>query len=414
MNENLEIQRFLTVEILQHLVEPEITLLIGPRQAGKTTLLRHVADRLEGDGKRVCFYNIDIEKDRLLFAGQESFVNHLDQVTGGEKHYVFIDEVQRLPDAGLFLKGLYDRGLPHKLIVTGSGSLELKEKVAESLVGRKENFFLPTVSPKEFVDYATDYAYGKRVKEVLHNDQALMERTLGEYLKYGGYPRVITAKTEQRKLRILEEIYQGYIERDIKSLLQLEKTSAFVTLMQLLANRAGYTVNYSGLATLTGLSTPTIKNYLWYAEKTFILNVVRPYFTNKEKEIAKAPTYYYWDIGLRNFLLGRFDDINDRGMQFQSFVFRLLEDRFRHGVTRINFWQTKSQAEVDFVVNRGYDLLPVEVKATSLTQPKITRSYRSFLTKYEPEEGWVVNRSFRGEERIGKTLVRFLPWYDLL
>jgi hypothetical protein len=204
------------------------------------------------------------------------------------------------------------------------------------------------------------------------------------------------------------------MERDIKSLLQLEKTSAFVTLMQLLANRAGHTINYSGLANQTGLSTPTIKNYLWYAEKTFILDVVRPYFSNKEKEITKAPTYYYWDSGLRSFLLGRYDDINDRGMQFQSFVFRLLEDRFRHGIARINFWQTKSQAEVDFVVNRGYDLLPVEVKVMDMKQPKITRSYCSFLTKYEPEEGWVVNRSYRGEMRIGKTLVRFLPWYDLL
>jgi hypothetical protein len=414
MKSRLAIRRFLTSEIMDHLVEPEITLLIGPRQAGKTTLLRHVADRLNEEGKKTCFYNVDIEKDRLLFAGQESFMNHLDQVTGGEKHYVFIDEVQRLPNAGLFLKGLYDRQLPHKLIVTGSGSLELKEKIAESLVGRKEIFFLPTVSPAEFVRYRTDYAYDKGVKEVLHTDRALMERILGEYLKYGGYPRVITAKTEQRKLRILEEIYQGYMERDIKSLLQLEKTSAFVTLMQLLANRAGHTINYSGLANQTGLSTPTIKNYLWYAEKTFILDVVRPYFSNKEKEITKAPTYYYWDSGLRNFLLGRYDDINDRGMQFQSFVFRLLEDRFRHGIARINFWQTKSQAEVDFVVNRGYDLLPVEVKVMDMKQPKITRSYRSFLTKYEPEEGWVVNRSYRGEMRIGKTLVRFLPWYDLL
>ncbi|MEM6770158.1 MAG: ATP-binding protein [Bacteroidota bacterium] len=414
MKKQLEIRRFLTDELIAHLEEKEITLLIGPRQAGKTTLLKHLAELLQAEQRKTLFFNIDIERDKQHFANQETFANRLELLTGGEKYYVFIDEVQRLPNAGLFLKGIYDRGLPHKLIVTGSGSLELKEQVAESLVGRKLNFFLPTVSPAEFAHYVTDYAFVDRLSEALHQDRALRNRVLTEYLKFGGYPRVITAGAEPMKRRILEEIYQGYIERDIKSLLQLEKTTAFVTLLQLVANRSGYTVNYSGLATQTGLSAPTIKDYLWYAEKTFILEVVRPYFTNKEKEIAKAPAYYNWDVGLRNFLLGRYEDPSDVGMKFQTFVFRLLEENFRHGIPKIHFWQTKNKAEVDFVVNRGYDLLPVEVKYAQLKQPKLTRSYRSFLDKYQPKEGWIVNQSLRATIQIGETQVRFLPWYDLL
>ncbi len=389
-------------------------MLIGPRQAGKTTLLQQLADELTKQEKRTLFYNLDIPRDRAFFDDQEGLTSMLSAVTGGAPHFVFIDEIQRLPDAGLFLKGLFDRRLPHKLIVTGSGSLELKEKIAESLVGRKRSFYLYTVSPGEFARYRTKYTYGDRLADVFHSDQSLATRILTEYLRFGGYPAVVTESTLAEKLAVLDEIYQGYIERDIRALLQLEKTSAFVTLLRLIANRSGQTVNYSDLAKHTGLSTPTLKNYLWYAEKTFILHSVSPYFTNKKKEIVRAPMYYALDLGLRNFLRGIYDDPADRGVRFQTLVFRLLEERFRPGVASLHFWQTKSRAEVDFVVNRGFDLLPVEVKAGTPKQPKLTRSYHSFLRKYQPREGWIVNAGLRAQQRVGKTLVRFMPWYDLL
>ena len=244
----LPIKRGLREDLLNHLKKPEITLLIGPRQAGKTTLLKDIATNLQEEQANTLFYNLDIERDRQFFDGQETFVNQLNAVTGGKKHYVFIDEIQRLEDAGLFLKGLFDRGLPHKLIVTGSGSLELKEKVAESLVGRKRNFYLHTVSPGEYANYRTDYKHEDRLGAVLDSDTVLMENILDGYLRFGGYPAVVTEAREHDKLATLEEIYQGYIERDIKALLQLEKTTAFVTLLRLMANRSGYTTNFSDLA----------------------------------------------------------------------------------------------------------------------------------------------------------------------
>lgn len=410
----LEIRRSLTPTLRAHLAKPEITLLIGPRQAGKTTLLRELTRELNAAGKRTLFYNLDIERDRRHFTNQESLVNVLTAVTGGVRHYVFIDEIQRITDAGLFLKGLFDRGLPHKLIVTGSGSLELKEKIAESLVGRKRSFYLFTVSPGEYAHYRTEYLHGERLPAVLHADATLADTVLQEYTRFGGYPAVVTDATVDDKLETLNEIYQGYIERDIRSLLQLEKTAAFVTLLRLVANRSGQTINYSDLAKLTGLSTPTLKNYLWYAEKTFITLPIGPYFTNKEKEIVKSPIYYMLDLGLRNFLRGVYDDPSDTGARFETMVFRLLEERFRTGVARLHYWQTKARAEVDFVVNRGYDLLPVEVKSGSLKAPKVTRSYHSFLSSYRPKEGWIVNRSLRAEIKVENTTVRFIPWYDLL
>ena len=388
--------------------------MVGPRQAGKTTLLKDLAAKLRSAGHDTLFYNLDIARDREHFAGQEPFVAQLLAKTGDQKHYVFIDEIQRLENAGLFLKGVFDRDLPHKLIVTGSGSLELKEKVTESLVGRKRNFYLYTVSPAEHAAYRTEYGYGNRLPHVLDTDRPLRDRILSDYLRFGGYPAVVTEDREHDKVRTLEEIYQGYIERDISALLQLEKTTAFVTLLRLLANRSGHPTNYSELAKMTNLDTATLKNYLWYAEKTFIVQSLTPYFTNKEKEIVKAPAYYFLDLGLRNFLRGIYDDPADQGMRFQTMVFRLLEQRFRHSVASLHFWRTKTKAEVDFVVNRGYDLLPVEVKSGRLKQPTVSRSYRSFLQKYRPPEGWIVNSALRTEIKIEETTVRFIPWYDLL
>ncbi|MEL6393158.1 MAG: AAA family ATPase, partial [Bacteroidota bacterium] len=250
----LPIRRDLAQDLLDHLSRPEITLLIGPRQSGKTTLLKALSEYLNISGHKSIFLNLDIERDRTHFNGQEGFVRYLAAQTGGEKHFVFIDEIQRLENAGLFLKGLYDRELPHKLIVTGSGSLELKEKIAESLVGRKRSFYLLTTSMSEFAHYRTGYRFGDRLPQVLATDEILRSEILEEYLTFGGYPAVLTEATEKNKLRTLEEIYSGYIEKDIVGLLNLEKSSAFIALMRLLANRSGQSINYSDLSTMTFLS----------------------------------------------------------------------------------------------------------------------------------------------------------------
>lgn len=410
----MEIARTVLKDLRDHLSAPEITLLIGPRQAGKTTLLRELRAQLEKEGNLCFFFNLDIDSDAIFFQSQQKFVAHIQAISGGQKSYIFIDEVQRIADAGLFLKGLYDRQMPYKFIVTGSGSLELKERIAESLVGRKQNFFLPTVSVQEWAQYATEYRFGDRVSAVIHTDELLEERLLNTYMTYGGYPRVITSPTIQLKNNILQEIYQGYIERDIGQLLQLEKSSAFVVLLQLLANRSGQLVNYSDLSKLTGLSIATLKNYLWYSEKTFVTESVTPFFRNKGKEVTKAPQYYFWDLGLRNYLRGIFEDVSDQGNRFQTFAFRLLEDHFRNSVASLHYWRTQNQAEVDFVINLGHRVMPVEIKSARMKKPELSRSFQSFLSKYNPPEAWIINRRLRADILSGETKVRFIPWYDLI
>ncbi|MDX2135478.1 MAG: ATP-binding protein [Saprospiraceae bacterium] len=399
-----------------HLAQKEITLVVGPRQAGKTTLLKALAAELRAKGEICLFFNLDIDRDAQFFSSQTRLVERVEALSEGRRAYVFIDEVQRIENAGLFLKGIYDRALPHKWIATGSGSIELKEKIGESLVGRKRNFYLYPVSPAEFVAYRT----GKSVSQgaaVLATDPVESDRLLFEYLLYGGYPRVVTAPNASEKVAILDEIFQGYIERDIQLLLRVEKSRSFITLLQLLANRVGRLINWQDLANQTNLSVATVKQYFWYIEKTFIAAPATPYFTNKEKELVKTPQVYFWDTGLRNHLLNlrALDEQSpDFGFLFQQFVWLLLRHQFSDAVSSIHYWRTQHQAEVDFVVNRGADLLPVEVKSARLPAPRVERSLHSFIEAYAPAEAWVVNRTLSDEVWVGKTRVRFRQWAELV
>jgi len=169
------IQRDIFPQIRKHLSEPEITLVIGPRQAGKTTILKVLYDELIANKEKCLFFNLDISSDFRYFDTQDDLLYKIKNEVGIQKAYLFIDEVQRIENAGLFLKGLYDRALPYKWIVTGSGSLELKENIAESLVGRKRNFNVPTISIHEFCEYKTDYKYSTHLPDVLVSEETLEE-----------------------------------------------------------------------------------------------------------------------------------------------------------------------------------------------------------------------------------------------
>jgi len=301
-------------------------------------------------------------------------------------------------------------------VVSGSGSIELKEKISESLVGRKRLFELATISFGEFVDFRTGYRYADRLREFFRAEPARTEQLFREYLMYGGYPRVVLAETHQEKLATINEIFRSYLEKDIVYLLRVEKSDSFSNLVRLLAGQTGKMVSYSELSATLGLSLPTVKTYLWYLEKTFMVRKVSPWFTNIRKEITKAPVYYFCDIGLRNFAAGSFGGIPDSeaGFVFQNTIYALLLERFPLADTTIHFWRTKDKAEVDFVIRRGAAVTPLEVKYNDMKKLEAQRSYRGFLERYHPESGYIVNKSLSDEAMVGETRVRCLPYWELM
>lgn len=411
------IKRNILNDLRAHLKEDEITVIIGPRQVGKTTLMQMLKDELVRDGQPTLFFNLDFEPEAHYFKSQQHLINKIQLEFGQRKGYIFIDEIQRKENAGLFLKGIYDRGLPHKFIVSGSGSLELKEKIQESLSGRKRLFELLPVSFEEFIHYKTNYKYEKNIADFLEVENHSLKFLLTEYLNFGGYPRIITEEREEGKRILIEEIFHSYVERDLVYFLKIDRPDVFIKLIRLLAIQIGQLINYSKLSTSLGISVQTLKKYIWFANKTFIIDLVVPFFKNYRKEITKSPVAYFLDLGLRNYAIGqmgRYEENEDMGFLFQNFIYNLLKEKVKPFGWHLHFWRTTDKAEVDLIVDQFQNQIPVEIKFLNLKRETIKRSLRSFIEKYHPYQAWVVNIGFEAEMMVGNTKVIFIPYFRLL
>jgi predicted AAA+ superfamily ATPase len=179
------IERKLFPDLVGHLHQKEISIIIGPRQSGKTTLMDLLRQHLDRKGERTLYLNLDIEWDRPHFESQSALLRKIELELSKERGYVFIDEIQRKENAGLFLKGLFDLKLPYKFIVSGSGSLELKEKIHESLVGRKRLFELNTITFDEFINHKTDCKYKENLAGFLEIEKDKTQQLLMEYMNFG-------------------------------------------------------------------------------------------------------------------------------------------------------------------------------------------------------------------------------------
>ncbi|KKU81599.1 MAG: hypothetical protein UY10_C0052G0002 [Microgenomates group bacterium GW2011_GWA2_47_8] len=411
------IKRSILPELEKHLQSDQMTILIGPRQVGKTYLMNVMRQKLIGSGKTTIWFNLDNQEDKEKFSSQTALLSYINLVAGSKKACVFIDEIQRKDNAGLFLKGIFDMGTRHKFIISGSGSLELKANIPESMAGRKRLFTICPVSFEEFVNHKTRYAYEKKLTDYFTIEKNSAARLLSEYMVFGGYPRVILASSAQEKAQEMQEIYRSYIDRDIRDLLNLEKTDAFTNLLKVIASQIGSLTNVTELASTIGLDQKTISKYLSYLEQTFIITKVTPFYRNIRKEITKAPIYYFTDTGLRNWLLGLFGLIDIppllRGHIFENVVFNTLKARTHITSGQIHFWRTKDNAEVDFVLGAPLSPTPVEVKYQAIETPALTRSYHNFLSQYHPTHGYIIHLGKRLTAKKSQSTINFLPFWQL-
>lgn len=411
------IKRIIYPSLVKHLSKREISLITGPRQSGKTTLMLRMKGELDRKEEPSLFLNFDVEWDRVHLESQAALIRKAELELGKKGGFIFIDEIQRKEDAGRFLKGLYDLKLPYKLIVSGSGSLELKEEIHESLVGRKRLFELTTLSFEEFVDFKTGYKYSDNLQAFFEIEREKAQLLLAEYMNFGGYPRVVLEEKRDEKVQAVDEIYRSVLERDVAYLLKVEKTEAFSNLIKVMAGQNGNLINHKELSSTLGISFQTLKKYLWYAQKIFLLDLVTPYSRNVRKEISQSPVVYFRDLGLRNYplgLFGRIESSSGSGFLFQNLVFQMLTGSAPVGSTQVHFWRTKDKAEVDFVVEQGKNLTPVEVKYKALKDIEIPRPLIHFCEQYRPDKAYIVNLSLRKEKRVGKTDIIAIPYWELL
>lgn len=267
-----------------------------------------------------------------------------------------------------------------------------------------------------FINYRTEYKYENNLYDFFKVENKKLSELLNEYLHFEGYPRVVTAESIEEKKKEIYEIYRSYIEKDISFLLNVQKTEKVSGLIKLLASQTGKLVNYSEISNTIGLSNETVKKYLWYLEKTFIVRKVTPFYRNIRKEITKSPIYYFHDPGFKNYLLGLFTDFDEliySGFLFQNFIYNILRDIYSESSYSINFWRTVDKTGVDFIITSGVKFVPLEVKYRMLKSREIRRSLRSFIEKYNPEKAFIINMNYKDMVRINNTEVAFIPYYEL-
>lgn len=416
------IHREIENQIKPFLKRRESIAIVGPRQSGKTTFLQYLERQFIKTKKKIKFLTFEKLADLNLF--QE---NIEDFKTLYENYdIVIIDEFQYAKDGGRKLKYLYDT-TKVKFIISGSSSLELTFQTAKFMVGRLLKFNLWPFSFREFIFSADKELFTlieKRIPDIFSHQFKIkdsfgkelnlrIEKLFEKYLIFGGYPACVLAKREIEKQKILEGIFESYILKDVRSLLQLATEDELIKIVKILSTQIGRLIGYKELSNTTQLNYKNLLKNLEILKQTYILDFIKPFFANRRTELTKNPKIYFFDLGLRNWICGDFrspDKRDDRGQLVENFVFSTLKRReeFPRG---INFWRTKSKAEVDFVIQTPQGLIPIEVKYT--TNPTIGKSLYSFIKKFSSRRAIILTKGFIEEKKIENCKIQFIPAYYL-
>lgn len=411
------IKRQLEEQIKPFLKRKEVISIIGPRQAGKTTFIRHLSEELERQGKKVKFITFEKKEDLDVFKEDiESFKTLISKLD-----YCFIDEFQYAKEGGQKLKYLFDTS-DVKFVISGSSSLDLTFQTGKYMVGRIFNFELLPFSFREFLSIKDKELY-ELLNEKIPVDKILsfkikqgfgeainirINNLLEEYFIYGGYPAAVLAKGHNEKTKILQSIADNYILKDIGTLLKLTTEDEIIRLQKTLSAQIGNLINYNELSSFSGLAYKDLLSHLNILEKTYIIKLLKPYFKNRRIEISKNPKIYYFDLGMRNYLINDFREIKDRndiGAVAENYCLNMFQ---KNEMNRdLKYWRTKSQAEVDFVVEKEQGVIPIEVKFSS--NRVVGKSLHSFIDKFSPKKAIILTKDYLAEEKIGDCKAQFIP-----
>lgn len=382
--------------IAKHFVKKEFTILIGPRQIGKSTMLKQMFDDLLAAGETAFFLNLD-RKDILddLNSNPENLFKFC-PLEKDKKITVFIDEIQYLDDATNFLKLLFDEYATRlKIVATGSSAFYIDKQFKDSLVGRKKIFQMGTLDFEEFLhfkgrnDLVAEIVSLKSKKKTKSVHEAILWNYMDEFMNYGGYPAVVLENDIDEKIALLREIRDSYIKRDMLESGVVDQTK-FYRMLMLLASQSGGMLNVNEISNTLRITNATVENYLYVLQKCFHITLVKPFYNNLRKELTKMPKVYINDIGLRNILINYFGSIEqraDKGLVLENFCFRVLTENYEQD--QIKYWRTADGNEVDFVVETQFMKgFAVEVKFNE--QQAKPSKYKKFVQNYPdfPLEFW--------------------------
>lgn len=367
------IERAILEPIISKLTQSnKIVIIYGARQVGKTTLANQIISRLSLKTLKI---NADEKKYHDILSSRD--LSKLRSLVSGYE-LLFIDEAQRIENIGINLKILADGMGDLKIIVTGSSSFELANKIKEPLTGRVWTYNLYPLSFLELSGY--------------HNQFELNDY-LDNFLIYGAYPEVFTMENLKDKKKLLEEIATSYLYRDILELESIKKSDKIYKLLKLLAFQVGQEVSINELADSLELSSETVNRYIDLLEKSFVIFRLSALSKNPRKEITKKDKIYFYDLGIRNILIDNLNTVNDRndqGALFENFLVaeRIKKIKYQEIITTSYFWRAYTGSEIDYIEDEGGKYHAYEFKYGKGT----AKRPQKFFEAYNNPEFKVVNR----------------------
>lgn len=354
--------------IRKNLFKNRMIIIYGPRQSGKTTLVKTIIKDFGEEGE---YFDCQLVEVRNAFVeGEPKKLKELVK----DKKVVIFDEAQTIENIGRVLKVFHDHFPDTQIIATGSSSFDLANKIIEPMTGRTIEYTLFPLSIPEI----------KKVMPIT-NDRLL------EIMRFGSYPAIVAASSLDDKQNNIKNITTNYLYKDIFMLEQIRHPVVFEKVLKALAYQVGGLVAIDELARTAKTSPATINRYLRLLEQSFIIKIVRPFSNNPRSEITKAFKIYFLDLGIRNILVGINEEIetrSDKGAIFENFYFcELLK---KHSLEifppEIMFWRTRRKLEIDFIEKDGQLISAAECKWS----PQEVK-FSQFLKKYPQAKTKVVS-----------------------
>lgn len=351
------IERSIKEQIDSHLYKGKAVIVVGPRQVGKTTLLRMLTADTD---REVLVWNCDEPDVRKKL--NEPTSTELGAETANAD-LILIDEAQRVKNIGITLKLLIDNYPEKQVVVTGSSAIELSNSINEPLTGRKYEYVMFPFSTEELI------------KEFGATEE---RRMLERRLIYGSYPEVVNHPGEERETLI--DLANSYLYKDIFSFQDVRKPEIIEQLLQALALQVGSEVSFNELGRLLGLTSITVQRYIDLLEKSFVLFHLRSFSRNVRSELKKSRKIYFYDNGVRNAILGDYKPLDlrtDTGALWENFV---ISERIKHNsyntyYGKSYFWRTQQQQEIDYIEDFDGVLHTYEFKWSTTKLPRLTETF---------------------------------------
>lgn len=351
------IERLLKNLIEKRLYRNKAIIVIGPRQVGKTTLLKMIVSDTKN---KVLEWNCD-EPDVRRRLTEPTSTELKAEI--GDADLILIDEAQRIKNIGITLKLLIDNYPEKQVIATGSSAIEMSNTINEPLTGRKYEYVMYPFSCEELFN-----EFGEQAER----------RMLERRLIYGSYPEVVNNSGEERET--LTELVGSYLYKDIFSFQDVRKPEIIEQLLQALALQIGSEVSYNELGRLLGLNTATVQRYIDLLEKSYVVFHLRSFSRNVRSELKKSRKIYFYDNGVRNALIGDYKPLalrNDTGALWENYIIaeRLKHNAYNTFYGKSYFWRTQQQQEIDYIEDIDGMLHTYEFKWNEGKHPRLTDTF---------------------------------------